>query len=195
MAENLLPCDGEVFYFAEHFPGRDADDVFSSLLYELDWRQESARLFGRAVLLPRLTAWYGPVGYAYSSVIHPAAPFPTILDDVAKSIAPIAGTFDCVLANLYRDESDSVSWHSDDESMWGPNPTIVSASFGATRRFRLRHRHSDTKINIDLEHGSVLVMSGATQHDWEHAIPKTRTPIGQRVNLTFRRLVEHVGAT
>jgi len=41
-------------------------------------------------------------------------------------------------------------------------------------------------MGIDLEHGSVLLMRGPTQHHWLHAVPKTTRPVGERINLTFR---------
>ncbi|MFT5812390.1 MAG: alkylated DNA repair dioxygenase AlkB [Psychroserpens sp.] len=47
--------------------------------------------------------------------------------------------FNAVLANLYRNQQDSVGWHSDDEPELGKMPTIASLSFGAEREFQLKH--------------------------------------------------------
>ena len=96
--------------------------------------------------------------------------------------------FNSVLANLYRDGKDSVSWHSDDEPELGINPIIASISFGETRRFQLRHKSNKEleKVEIALTHGSLLIMKGTTQHYWKHQIPKTAKNIGTRINLTFR---------
>ena len=189
MSVNLLPRDGEVAYLPEYFSTTEADALLSEMNNCLDWSQETAHLFGRRVPLPRLTAWYGPTSYAYSGVIHSARPFPPVMQQIAKSIEQVAGNFDCALANLYRNGRDSVSWHSDNERLWGVRPTIVSVSFGATRSFRLRHKSSGVNVGVELDHGSVLIMSGETQQCWLHSIPKTDRSVGSRVNLTFRRLV------
>jgi alkylated DNA repair dioxygenase AlkB len=103
-------------------------------------------------------------------------------------VEQIAGQrFNSVLLNLYRDGRDGMGWHSDDEPELGPDPVIASVSLGATRRFRMRHRKQRGEtMGIDLEHGSVLLMRGPTQHRWLHAVPKTTRPVGERINLTFR---------
>ncbi len=188
MPDNLLPFDGDVSYLPGHFSTSEADALLVELDDCLDWSQESAVVFGKKIPLPRLTAWYGPTGYTYSGVVHSPHPFPPALRRVAGSVEQIAGEFNCVLANLYRDGRDSVSWHSDNESLWGERATIVSLSFGATRQFVLRHRQTRQRVSVDLEHGSLLVMRGDTQQLWSHAIPKTRRDVGRRINLTLRRL-------
>jgi len=189
MTVNLLPRDGEIVYLPGYFPSPEADALFSELNSCLDWSQETAFIFGRKVPVPRLTAWYGPTSYVYSGIMHPAHPFPQVLRHVAESIEPVAGDFDCALANMYRDGKDGVSWHSDNEMLWGDRATIASVSFGATRSFRLRHKSSGENLSVELGHGSVLYMSGETQRCWLHTIPKTGRTVGSRINLTFRRLV------
>jgi alkylated DNA repair dioxygenase AlkB len=92
--------------------------------------------------------------------------------------------------NLYRDGTDGVGWHADDEPENGVEPVIASVSLGATRRFDLRHRESGITIKTELEHGSVVVMSGLSQHCWVHQIAKTKTLVGPRINLTFRLVVD-----
>ena len=97
--------------------------------------------------------------------------------------------FTTVLLNQYRDGKDSNGWHADDEKELGLNPIIASLSFGAERVFQLKHNTiSDLKKNIVLEHGSLLVMKGSTQHFWKHQIPKTTQAVGTRINLTFRTI-------
>ena len=99
-------------------------------------------------------------------------------------------TFNSVLANLYRDGTDAMGWHSDAEPELGPAPVIASISLGAMRRFALKHRDDPArKLTLELPHGSLLVMSGATQRHYRHALPRTTRPIGPRINLTFRRIV------
>ncbi|MGH9060378.1 MAG: alpha-ketoglutarate-dependent dioxygenase AlkB family protein, partial [Acidimicrobiales bacterium] len=165
---------------------------------QLGWRQERARLFGRTIPLPRLTAWYGDVGYRYSGVDHPPAAWPPVLDELRCLVGTVVPMPNSVLANLYRDGRDSVSWHADDEPELGSHPVIASVSLGATRRFLLRHRAgrgqpgqpsagAPEKVAVDLTHGSLLVMAGDCQRCWHHAVPKSSRPVGPRINLTFRR--------
>ena len=94
--------------------------------------------------------------------------------------------FNSVLLNLYRDGQDSMGWHSDDEPELGRNPVIASVSFGAARRFLMQHKKRRLRAELRLEVGDVLVLGGATQHCWRHHVPKTRQPVGARINLTFR---------
>ncbi|MEX2130217.1 MAG: alpha-ketoglutarate-dependent dioxygenase AlkB, partial [Pseudohongiellaceae bacterium] len=85
-----------------------------------------------------------------------------------------------------------VSWHSDNEPELGPQPVVASASFGAERRFELRHktRKDLKKFTVMLGDGSVLLMSKTTQNNWLHQIPKTPHVTGARINLTFRLICE-----
>lgn len=146
---------------------------------------------GRSVALPRLTAWYGDRDYRYSGIDNQPAPWPDILAPLRSNLEEWAGvTFNAVLLNRYRDGRDSISWHSDAEASLGPNPLIASVSLGAPRRFKLKHRRGRfPSVDVDLRHGDVLIMAGASQHHWLHAVPKTAKPVGERLNLTFRRIV------
>ena len=94
--------------------------------------------------------------------------------------------FERVLAAM-RDER-AADEHADDERELGAEPVIVSLSFGASRRFRFRHRESREIVEIALESGSALVMGGLTQHCWMHDLPKTTKVDEPRVNLTFRHI-------
>ena len=183
---NLAPIDGVLRLFPAAVP--EPEGVLRRLLAEVDWRQDEARIMGRSVPLPRLTAWYGEKGYQYSGIDNPPRPWSPLLQDLARRAEGLAGArFNSVLLNLYRDGRDSMGWHSDDEKSLGPEPTIASLSFGATRRFRLKHkRDPGLTVALDLAPGSCLVMAGALQHHWRHALPKTARPVGKRVNLTFR---------
>jgi alkylated DNA repair dioxygenase AlkB len=95
--------------------------------------------------------------------------------------------FSSVLINRYRHGQDYVGWHTDAEKELGKNPIIGSVNFGATRKFQLRRidDHKE-KFEVELKHGTFLVMCGATQHFWQHQVPKTALKIGERLNLTFR---------
>jgi alkylated DNA repair dioxygenase AlkB len=186
---NLLSCDGEVFLFEDAIWERDADRLLEDLAGSIAWRQEIATIMGRRVPIPRLTAWHGETGYVYSGIaMKPAAWTPPLLELKRCAEAHAGQAFNSVLLNLYRDGRDSVGWHADNEPGLGHNPVIASLSLGATRRFQLKHRTRVERVAIDLNHGSCLIMAGATQHHWLHQLPKTARPVGPRINLTFRRM-------
>ncbi|MDH3662343.1 MAG: alpha-ketoglutarate-dependent dioxygenase AlkB [Alphaproteobacteria bacterium] len=188
-AVNLLPLDGEAYLIENVLSPKEADCAFADLLKHADWRQEHAVLFGRKIALPRLTAWYGSHGYAYSGIQHEPAPLTPMLATLKLAIENITKTrFDSVLLNLYRDGGDSMGWHSDDEKALGPEPIIASLSLGAERRFHLRHRTGGERVALKLGHGSCLIMKGRCQACWRHQLPKTRRKIGPRINLTFRTI-------
>ena len=146
---------------------------------------------GRSIQIPRLSAWYGTAGYRYSGIMHALQPLTEELQELQAVVEDLAGlSFNGVLLNLYRDGQDSVGWHADNEPGLSPEPVIASLSLGAVRRFQLKHRTDRTgRVTLDLPHGSCLIMRGKTQQCWLHQLPKTRAPVGPRINLTFRRMV------
>ena len=189
-----MPLPDGLLYHLPQFLAPDAASVLlGQLTTSLDWQQHRLKLFGRERLTPRLCAWYGDAGarYGYSGQALEPLPWAAPLAALRPRLEAALGfTFNSVLANLYRDGADSMGWHSDDEASLGPRPVIASLSLGATRRFVLRHRRRRElqTVALALEHGSLLVMAGATQRHWHHAVPKTRRPVGARINLTFRRV-------
>lgn len=149
------------------------------------------KLFGKEIDLPRLTAWYGDDGKSYTFSGIPMSPnaWTPVLLFIKERIEKVAEVeFNSVLLNLYRNEKDSISWHSDDEPELGKNPIIASVSFGEVRRFHLRHKLNKSldKIGINLTLGSLLIMKGSTQQFWQHQILKTSKSLNKRINLTFR---------
>jgi len=185
-----LPAADVVLY--EGFWDEAAGDrLLAQLLAETNWQQETAHLFDKAIPLPRLTAWSGDAGkaYTYSGIEMQPEPWTATLLALKAAVETVANvSFNSVLLNLYRDGNDSVGWHSDAEPVLGRNPIIASVSLGATRRFSLKHKQQrDLKpVQLNLTHGSLLLMQGPTQHYWVHQVPKTTKPVGQRINLTFR---------
>jgi alkylated DNA repair dioxygenase AlkB len=159
------------------------------------WQEDDIKLFGKVYKQPRLTALYGDSDkpYRYSNIqMTPNQWTPTLLK-IKEDIERISNQkFTSVLLNLYRDGSDSNGWHSDDEKELGKHPFIASLSFGANRIFHFKHRQDPRlKFKIALEHGSLLLMGGATQEFWKHQIPKTKRKLSPRINLTFRQIKEH----
>ena len=182
--------DSQIIYYPGFFDTQTSDLYFDRLRNETDWQQDDIRVFGKVYAQPRLTALYGEQGkpYTYSGITMEPSPFTPLLQSIKERVEQLCkASFSTVLLNLYRDGQDSNGWHSDDEKELGNNPVIASVSFGEVRRFRLKHRQErDLKHNLDLTHGSLLVMSGPTQHHWKHQIPKTTRKVGPRINLTFR---------
>ena len=167
--------------------------VFASLrideLYSrIEWRQNKIKIFGKEHPEPRLTAWFGPA-YKYSNIQWPSLEVPEFLQQIADEVAQYSNfEFNAALLNYYRDGSDSMGWHSDDEPEIDQK-CIASLSLGATRKFKVRSRsdHSNQREFL-LEHGSLLVMNDF-QRNWQHCVPKTKKVDAPRLNITFRRII------
>jgi alkylated DNA repair dioxygenase AlkB len=183
-------ADAELQYLAQWQPAAVADQWLASLLRETPWEQPAVRLHGREYPVPRRVAWYGDAqaSYSYSGLRHQPLAWTPLLAAIRRQLeAQVAAPLNAVLLNLYRDGQDSMGWHSDDEAELGRDPLIASLSLGGQRRFDLR-RKGEGRIahSLVLEHGSLLIMRGSTQHHWQHQVAKTRRPCEPRVNLTFR---------
>jgi alkylated DNA repair dioxygenase AlkB len=167
-----------------------ADPLLEALRGGIDWQQEDIVMFGERRRVPRLVAWHGDPGaaYTYSGTPHEPLPWTADLQHIKDHVERLTGhAYNSVLLNLYRDGSDSMGWHADDEPELGREPTIASVSLGAPRRFKLRPRRpGGATVTLDLGHGDVLLMAGATQRNYVHAVPKTTRPVGERINLTWR---------
>ena len=184
--------DSDINLHQDHFDAEIAGNLLRELTEEIPWVQNKIRFYGKESLVPRLESWHGDEGmsYTYSGIKMDAKPWTKNLLIIKESIEPIAKTtFNSVLINYYRDGKDRVAWHSDDEKELGKNPVIASVSLGAERKFKLRHKkykENQLQYEVFLQNGSLLLMSGSTQHHWLHEIPRTAKPIGPRINLTFR---------
>jgi len=185
--------DADVRLWSGAFATAEADELLAALLAGISWQQEDIVIFGERRRVPRLIAWHGDPGaaYTYSGTAHEPLPWTPALQGIRSRIQDLTGhSFNSVLLNRYRDGRDGMGWHADDERELGRDPVIASVSLGATRRFKLRHRRlRDAVATIELAHGDLLLMAGPTQHAYVHAVPKTARPVGERVNLTFRLLV------
>ena len=189
-AINLRMKDADVAYYPNFFSKEECDIYFKSLLNNLNWKEDTIKVFGKTYLQPRLTAFYADntKTYKYSNITMTPNVFDGELLKIKRSIeAKLKIKFTSCLANLYRDGKDSNGWHADNEKELGTNPIIASVSFGSERVFHFKHRFDKAlKNKLTLENGSLLLMKGKTQHNWLHQIPKTKNPIGKRINLTFR---------
>jgi alkylated DNA repair dioxygenase AlkB len=190
MQHPLIP-DGNLSFHSAFFPPAESDRLLQGLVRDTPWRQDKIRLFGKAYDQPRLTAWYGDPGksYTYSGLRLEPLPWTPLLLEIRRQVEREAQVaFNSVLLNYYRHGQDSMGWHSDDEPELGENPVIASVSFGGTRRFDLKHklRKEVEKVSLELGHGSLLLMTGPTQHFWKHQVAKTAKMVEPRLNLTFR---------
>ena len=173
----------------DYHPGwvDDADRLLAVLEEVIVWEQHLLTLYGRTTPTPRLTAWMGDGVYRYSGIANEPGPWPEVLANLRERLRQeLDADFNSCLANLYRDGTDSIGYHSDNESELGPRPTIASVSLGDRRRFVLRHRRTHASWSWDLGKGDLLVMRDESQRDYAHAVPKTSRPVGPRMNLTFR---------
>lgn len=182
--------DAEIIYFPAFIDKTKADEIYAELLEKTPWQQDEITVYGKKHAQPRLTALYGneDTPYSYSTIKMQPHHWTVLLREIKSLVESVSNVnFTTVLLNQYRDGGDSNGWHADNEKELGANPIIASVSFGAERTFQLKHNtDKNLKKNIILEHGSLLIMKGTTQHFWKHQIPKTTKPIGKRINLTFR---------
>lgn len=189
--ENLAALDGEVFLLRQFYQRPEADLLFKMLHKTLAWQEEEIIIAGKYIKVPRLMCWYGDpeAAYQYSGVMHKPLPWSTGLLQIRERIEQLCGHhFNSVLANLYRDGSDSMGWHADKEKELGVNPFIASLSLGDERLFKICHNKTKQTLDINLQHGDLLLTGGALQHHWRHSVPKTSREKSPRINLTFREI-------
>jgi alkylated DNA repair dioxygenase AlkB len=185
-----MPAGGEVELIEGFIAPHACNELLAELCAELPLEQRPIRIMGRTIMQPRLVAWIGDEGtaYTYSGVLNEPAPWPPSLLELRALVSRAADApFNSVLCNLYRDGNDSMGFHADAEPELGPEPVIASLSLGTSRRFQLRHkRHAADRLDLDLASGSLLMMRGALQRHYRHAVPKQRAITAPRLNLTFR---------
>jgi alkylated DNA repair dioxygenase AlkB len=182
-------ADGGILLYDQAFLSCElADHYFATIRDECVWQQKPG-IFGH--LQPRLIASYGDPGltYRYSGTINVALPWTQTLNDIKQRIEAIQGQYNYCLLNRYRSGQDSMGMHADDEPEMGN--VIGSLSLGATRNFRIKHNKTKETMSFLLGHGSLLVMAGTMQQYWKHEIPKTKKTVGERINLTYRRIIEN----
>ncbi|MEP3374351.1 MAG: alpha-ketoglutarate-dependent dioxygenase AlkB [Maribacter dokdonensis] len=191
--KNLLPNDGTVHYFGKILNEEDAINYLNVLLNKIKWKNDEAIIFGKKIITKRKVAWYGekPFQYTYSKTTKLALPWTAELLELKSKVEQESGeTFNSCLLNLYHDGSEGMAWHSDGEKDLKKNGAIASVSFGSVRKFAFKHKETKEKVELVLEHGSLLIMKDATQTHWLHRLPPTTKSKTPRVNLTFRTIVE-----
>jgi len=187
--ETVKVQNGEYIYIPDFYNKNLSDQFLQSFKEKIHWKQESMNMYGRELMFPRLTAWYGDNNkpYSFSGITLQPHAWSDELLKIKNDIEPLCECiFNSVLLNRYRDGKDSISWHTDAEKELGLNPIIASVNFGVERTFQLRHMNTKERIDIVLKHGSLLIMKGELQHYWQHQIPKSKRVLDERINLTFR---------
>ena len=189
---NWLPYDGTVNYYGKLMPQDQANHYLQRLLDDIEWKNDEAVIFGKKIITKRKVAWYGErkFEYTYSNVTKHALPWTQELLELKSLIEKESGeTYNSCLLNLYHSGEEGMAWHSDGETDLKKEGAIGSLSFGAERKFAFKHKQSGKKIDLFLEHGSLMVMKGTTQTHWLHRLPPTKIIHKPRVNLTFRTIV------
>lgn len=191
---NILPYDGEVHYYGPIFNFDKSKQYLETLLNTIEWKNDEVMIFGKHIITKRKVAWYGDgeYVYSYSNSKKQSLPWTKELLELKQIIETKTNTkFNSCLLNLYHNGDEGMAWHSDDEKSLGEQTVIASISFGADRKFSLKHKTTKESRSIVLEKGSLLVMKGKTQTHWLHSLPKSKKVKSPRINLTFRTFVDN----
>ncbi len=191
--KNLLPQGGTVNYYGKILNQQEAASYLELLLNHIEWKNDEAIIFGKKIITKRKVAWYGekPFEYTYSKTTKQALHWTTELIDLKNKVEQKTGeTFNSCLLNLYHDGNEGMAWHSDGEKDLKKNGAIASLSFGSERKFAFKHKETKEKVELILEHGSLLIMKDETQTNWLHRLPPTKLSTQPRVSLTFRTIIE-----
>lgn len=191
--KNRLPYEGTVNYYGRLLSKEQADFYLNKLLETIEWRNDEAIIFGKKIITKRKVAWYGEKSYeyTYSNTTKYALPWTKELLELKTLAEKETGeSFNSCLLNLYHNGDEGMAWHSDGETDLKKDGAISSLSFGAERKFAFKHKQSKEKIELILEHGSLLVMKDTTQTYWLHRLPPGKKITTARVNLTFRTITE-----
>jgi alkylated DNA repair dioxygenase AlkB len=192
-SKNWLPYEGTVNYYGKLLNQEQSNHYLKALLENIEWRNDEAVIFGKKIFTKRKVAWYGekPFEYTYSNTTKHALLWTKELLELKELIEKETGeTFNSCLLNLYHTGDEGMAWHSDGEKDLKKDGAIGSLSFGAERKFAFKHKQTMEKVELILEHGSLLIMKDKTQTHWLHRLPPTKRVSTPRVNLTFRTIVE-----
>lgn len=203
--------DLDLLYYQPLFPALISRQLFEFLRKEFCWYRVTYQVRGITINTPRFTTVFGLDDTHYFSGPNATGPvleketkqnpkkafkciprpLPGCLDHLRTVVETATGeTFNFCLLNYYKDGTDSISYHSDDESFLGANPSIASISLGTSRDFLMRNKSDHTiTFKTPLKSGEMILMKGTTQSKWDHSIPKRKGDIGGRINITFRKAV------
>jgi alkylated DNA repair dioxygenase AlkB len=168
---------GSIVYYPHVLGYEQAAELFDRLLEGVSWRSERRMMYDREVDVPRL------VGSIPADAADEYG-----MTGVLATVQDLARTrFTSIGLNLYRNGRDSVAPHNDHINEIVAGQPIALLSLGATRRMTIRSKDVPRRIyDLDLDAGSVLLMSYETQFSYDHGIPKSRASIGPRISVAFR---------
>jgi alkylated DNA repair dioxygenase AlkB len=182
-------ASNDLVLMSRFYPPHLCDAYLRTLVEEVNWSDDYYMAFGRRISIPRLQAWYAEEGirYSYSNNLLQTQAWIDPLTQIKRQVEhAVQRPFNSVLLTYYRDGTDSVSWHADDEAELGGEPYIASLSLGASRDLHYRHRREQIHGSLTLHHGDLLLMRPGFQYNWEHCVPEQSDIAGPRINLTFR---------
>jgi alkylated DNA repair dioxygenase AlkB len=193
MENSNIILDVPVKFYPNFITQEEANDLFQKSR-NLEWIRGEISMYGKKIPVPREESLFGDdLNYAYRGVKIKAESWTPFLLDIRNRIQTLSGfKFNFAVGNRYMNGKDSIGWHSDDFPQIGKKPAIASLSLGSTRRFKLKHKITGKTFDYELESGSLLIMLPGCQDDWLHAVPKTATEVGERINWTFRPHVDSV---
>ena len=188
---NIINQDGQAHYFGIIVNAEQKHTYFNELLNKIEWTNEKLIMFGKEIITKRKVAFYGDslMSYTYSNKTKQALAWTPLLLEIKNLTTSYTGShYNACLLNLYHDGEEGMGWHSDDEKEIIPNSSIASLSFGAERKFAIKHKTTKETHSILLENGSLFEMLGSFQKHWLHSMPKSKKIIAPRINLTFRQM-------
>ena len=190
--DNLLPYDGEALYWKSVFSSTLSNNCYTNLMNEINWKHDELTMFGRHIVTKRMVAWYGDqaLAYKYSNKTKIAMLWTPELSLIKEKVELVTGhKYNSCLLNLYHNGEEGMGWHSDNEKQLKENGAIASLSFGAPRKFTMKHKATKEKISLELDSGSLLLMRGSIQKHWLHSLPLSKKIKEARINLTFRTII------
>jgi alkylated DNA repair dioxygenase AlkB len=179
---------GRVTYYDRFVPVDRAEAAFAALRGGVDWHAQRRVMYEREVDVPRLTSHFPLAKVVSGEATGIDAAAAAALAELARRVTDALQTpFNSIGLNFYRDGSDSVAPHNDRLHDLAEDAPIALVSLGATRRMMIRSKRAgEPAVPIDLEGGSLLVMSYATQLHYTHGVAKTKAPVGERISVALR---------
>lgn len=194
MQEIKLSNKSHLLYIPDFIQANKIPSLIEKLKSESQWRDDKITMFGKTFDQPRRVAFFGSpeISYTYSKIKMIPQGWTQVTKELTSKINEIYGhDFNTCLLNLYRDGNDHMSWHCDNEPELGIDPVIGSLSLGQERDFFFREKKNpENKVSLSLQSGSLLLMLGKCQSEFNHALPKRKRQNGERLNLTFREVIK-----
>jgi alkylated DNA repair dioxygenase AlkB len=186
---------GRVTYYERFVPADEAEAAFAALRDGVDWHANRRVMYEREVDVPRLTAHF-PLADVVSGRTEGIVPdgASTIAALARRVSEALAAPFNSIGLNFYRDGNDSVAPHNDRLGELVKGEPIALVSLGSTRRMLIRSKTpGEAAVPIDLEAGSLLVMSWSSQLHYTHGVAKTKARVGERISVALRVRPSNLG--